>query len=171
MLYFAHMKYENPELAGGVEDEKNQEVAEAVLVMERIRRLMEITRDPVVCKGAEAFLRTVVNAGISGADLGMGVGEVLSWSAHAAKLIAIKFEISLLNTTPDVPFWVNILSEAGEVPTLGTASTHSLASILQLIPDKKRMGTGVEKVKKIWRGRDQAVHTPEVAAALETFAK
>lgn len=171
LVYFLHMKYENPEVDGGAEEETGQETAKSVSAIERVRRLEKIARDPEVYQGMTAFLRTAVNVGITGADFGSGVGDVFSWGADAAKGVGRKLNISLLDTTPDVSLLAAVITEPAEVFTGGLASTHAFESMLQARADWPRMKVAYEKLKAIWHGRDKVVHTPEVAAALQTFAK
>ena len=154
-----------------LEAEYNQEVAETISVTERFNRLVEITRDPQVKQGMEAFLRTGVNAGISVADLFPVVGEAASWTADACKLIAHRFNLNMLDTSPDVSVKIALGTEALEICTGGVMPSHVIETTLQLRADWPRIKGAYQKVKDIWSRRRQELNRSDLQTAVAKFAK
>ena len=151
--------------------EASEQVVEGLLTWDRLKRLQDIVEDPEVRKGMVALLRTGINLGISGADtLPLGVGEMASWTADACKYIAQKFNINVLDTSPDVSLSVAVGTEALEFASGGLVPSHVVETTMQLKADWPRLKGAYDKARRIWKGRERELANPEVQEALEHFA-
>lgn len=149
-----------------------EQLVESVGVMERIQRLEKIVKDPEVYKGFVALLRTGVNLGISAADtLPGGVGEIGSWTADGCKLLAARFSIPMLDTSPDVSRLIAIGSEVAEPMTGGAMPSHLIETSLQLRADWPRIKQALTKTRDIWQGTNERLHSPDVQEAIKTFTR
>ncbi len=106
----------------------------------------ELVKYPETHEGIDASLRTVINLLLVFIDTIPGIGEASSGLVDTLKAFAIlrgmtmkHGERTLLNTTPDVPFVYNIVSEIFE-PCFGFIfPSHAIPSALQFKKDLPRI--------------------------------
>ncbi|MBP9827559.1 hypothetical protein KBC55_00190 [Patescibacteria group bacterium] len=147
-------------------------ITESISTTERLQRLEKIVQDPEVYKGFVALLRTGINLGISAADtMPGGAGEIGSWTADGCKLLAARFSIPMLDTSPDVSKLVAIGSEITEPVTGGAMPSHLIETSLQLRADWPRIKQALIKTRDIWRGTQDRLQDTEVQEAIKTFTK
>lgn len=167
------MYREHGEFEAGLEYEQTREFAETVSYTERLNRLVEITKDSDVRNGLAALLRTGANTGLAVADLPVFplVGDAASWTADACKLVARRFNVPMLDTSPDVSVGTVFGAELVEICTGSLVPSKAVEAALQLRADWPRIKSGFEQVKKIWTGRRQELAAPEVQEAIGKFEK
>ncbi len=159
------------------------------------KALKEIATDEVVLEGAEAGLRTAINTAIVIADTIPGIGDLASWGADAAKLLArYKYHIQLrsvsaklkeagmsedeikhvtaktvkmskFDLTPDASVSLALFTELTEAITGGFAPSHIFEAGVQLKYDRKRIAKAFKKVREILNN----ALSPSVEEAIEIF--
>ncbi|OHA15442.1 MAG: hypothetical protein A3H57_02765 [Candidatus Taylorbacteria bacterium RIFCSPLOWO2_02_FULL_43_11] len=124
-------------------------IAEYVLTEARWKKIL---KDPEVKKGLAALGRTLANTGVTIADLVPGMGEAVSWSADALKVIGPalkKFGLPNLDITPSVSKKIAFGTEILELQTLGMATTHAVEAFLQFKrQDARLILDALKKIKE-----------------------
>ncbi|MDD3999086.1 MAG: hypothetical protein PHR98_03255 [Candidatus Shapirobacteria bacterium] len=140
------------------------------------QKMETMSNDPKVKEGVVAFVRTILNVGISIADAAPGgVGEILDAVALIGKKIREKnkdkSQTGGFDLTPDVPAWVNVLANAGEIPTGGVFPSYAIPTVFQLSRDIPRMVEGFNQARSILKNEqvDYQVNKTQIDNAIEKF--
>jgi len=143
-----------------------------------VQKMETMSNDPKVKEGAVAFIRTVLNVGISIADAApYGAGEILDAIALIGKKIREKNKKDPkkggFDLTPDVPAWVNVLANAGEIPTGGVFPSYAIPTAFQLSHDIPRMVEGFNQARSILKNEkeDYQANKTQIDNAIDIFSK
>lgn len=147
-------------------------------VIEFSRKMSVLSQDPKVKEAGTAFIRTILNLGVSGADfIPGGLGEILDVIASIAKVVKrvpgekpdpSKLRIDL---TPDVPAWLPWLSQIPEVVTGGAFPSYLVPTLVQMWHDVPRIIEGCNQAKEILKEEkgDYLANKANIDNAIETF--
>jgi|GEM_PF-2332958 len=175
----------------GFNPEQHPKPADFSQHVEELRRLATkakelydlVSEDPDVRTGAEASLRSVLNAALAVADAIPGAGAVGSWGADTAKVWARmkyhreraeavargedpdKVKLSPIDLTPDVRTEVAVGTEVLELIGADMIPTHAIEGGLQLRKDWPRIKKGFERLRELL-----AAHAKPTAQTVEAAA-
>ena len=120
-------------------------------------------------EGREAVMRTTLNALISVADTVPGVGDLVSWGADIAKILARAqykrqrqmaelagedlglVKMSKIELTPDVSVKIAVLTEFLEPLFLGLLPSHAIESSFQLYADFPKLKAMALELRKVYK--------------------
>lgn len=154
---------ENQEFSPHKEAEQDPEkVAKKLFSGEKLK---EVITDEETKEAFFAFVRLLINVGISAVDLVPGIGELPSWVADGIKTLKEASKIgkkgakkkdpestfwAKIDPTPDVPLWIALGSESLEIPSGSAFPSHAVETVIQAGHDIPKIAKGLKRIKEIY---------------------
>lgn len=142
-----------------------------------VQKMETMSKDPRIKEGTIAFVRTVLNLGITVADAFGSIGEIPDIIALIGKKIREnnkdKSQKKGFDLTPDVPAWVNVIANTAEIPTGTLFPSYAIPTAFQLIHDIPRMVDGFNAARDILKDeqKDYQVNQTQIDTAIDIFSK
>ena len=136
-----------------------------------LQKMSAVLNNPKAKEGIVAIVRTAINTLGVVADFWPWAGEAFEALVILGKKIPKDNQGRRFDLLPDVPTWLVVLANAGEIPTGGVFPSYAIPAGWQFSKDRPRIIEGYEQAKTILQNEKNDYHQnqPQINNAIEVF--